>query len=602
MLQTIKLRTQPVRDFFKRGSGQNDTKTKKCEKAPAKIVKSFTIHPNTRTLELDRQHVLVIQHNRHDSIILEPSLNFTIQQCLYTIFLMQRILPRPRHRERPIPMYPRQPQLSRCKAAQRYSANFGDIFEGLARICVSRPGGQRVAVQAALVKPPGGPNVNLKLIITLCGDDLDHVKTVAYLGGIWQRCQRLRELYSPVMRRLGKPIPCASLVRFRQTEKEIQELIVSHMIERIKRRVMKWHNKLCSITQEFLGPTERKTAAADMIQQFVQKIHRYSQLLHKLFEPYKAISMPTALYQPIRLILSEFHRELGSFLRESFPWEAGHPDRRDLVDYSIFTLMDNVIIKTGYSSDGFLPSKYMRKLLEPIILAKRLIEATSDWRWRKAFAADALFKVVDVGQRKAGDETLRLKGTKQAKEMFRRILAKETPASILEKKNYNAKVGNVWSHVKWGLSPCKPPVKSITHQKLHPECELAERYCYLSTFDFRTVKSQEELERVEPTPYMSIAISKPPCRGCKAWFMAYNQRVRSSEEACIQRPRKLQPLYLAYANSSDLVDTTDYNWIAPKLEHGLDLRVKEWMGNQLRLQAINMAGLTWNLCVNMGSS
>ncbi|KAF3930206.1 hypothetical protein ABW20_dc0102608 [Dactylellina cionopaga] len=637
MLQVLRIRTRPFREFFTRRNSSDERRTStqllpQQQEKPTKpsttpssrrssVIKTITVHPNAKSLDIDKQHILVIQHNkREESISVPPSptVNFSIQECLYTIWLIEESLPKPMPREKPVPTY--YSILNRSGWFPRplvifYQPSFSEILETLAKICVYKPGGQSVAAQAAFVRPAGGPRVNQRLTITLCGNDLDERQTPAYLHEIWKTMLRLQELYPPALKRRGRDVPYNNYVPYRQAEKDMLGIIVTHTIERIKRRVMKWHNRFKGIAQQF-EEMERKSATLDIMKSFINVLTRFLRLLHGFFEPFKSIGIPIGLHPTITLILSEMYRDTMGCLREWYPWEACSSEVRDLTDYSLFTMMDNVVIQMEYSCDGFMFSKYIRKVLEPVILTKKLVEVSSEWRWKIALSADAVFRVVEVSERTVNEEMVNIRGSKHAREMLGRVLAKDvapsiatTTASTIISEKINAQedeFGKVWKHVKAGVPrPSSRDTRKAASRfhKLHPECELAERYCQLSTFDFSTIKSQDELDGVDYTPYESVAVSRPPCRGCKTWFMAYLQRVRSSEEAYIYQKqqqeqknynvRRNRPLYVAYTEKSlaEPVETTDYNWIAPRLESGLDARVKEWMGNQLRLQAVNMAGL-----------
>ncbi|KAF3917266.1 hypothetical protein AA313_de0203433 [Arthrobotrys entomopaga] len=656
MLQVLRIRTRPFRELFSRGPGgssggsnggtsrlndSNESKrsssilqekpTKPSNTAPSSrrtaSAKTITVNPNAKALQLDNQHILVIQHNkRSDNIDIPPvpTFNFSIQECLYTIWLIDQTLPKPMPIEKPVPTYYN--ILDRTGWLPRplvifYQPSFSEILETLAKMCVDRTGGQRVAAQAAFVKP-AGRSVKQRLIITLCGDNLEESRTSAYLHGIWKVILQLQELYPPLLKRAGKDVPYENYVPYRQAEKELLGIIVTHTIDRIKRRVMKWHNRFRGIAQQF-EEMDRKSATMDSMKSFINVLTRFLKLLYGFFEPFKSIGIPVGLYPTITLILSEMYRDIMACLREWYPWEACSPEVRDITDYSLFTLMDNLIIQMEYSCDGFMFSKYIRKILEPVIMTKKLVEVSSEWRWRTALAAEVVFRVVEASERAGEEESVELKGVKQAREMMMRVLTKDTNATTITTKSVASsdkttstttttptaatnngqddEFGKVWKYAKAGV--VRPGAggssrRTLRFHKLHPECELAERFCQLSTFDFTAVKSQAELEKVDPIPYESVAVSHPPCRGCKTWFMGYLQRVRSSEEKYLyqqqqQSPKKHRALFVAYTERSisEPVDTTDYNWIAPRLEPSLDGRVKEWMSNQLRLQAGNMAAL-----------
>ncbi|EPS36764.1 hypothetical protein H072_9623 [Dactylellina haptotyla CBS 200.50] len=648
MLQVFRVRTRPIRDIFTRRNSTDESPTKRSsilQEKPVRptfgsptsrrtsSVKTFTVHPSTKSLELDKQHILVIQHNKGDDDISIPptlSFNFTIQECLYTLWLIDQALPKPMPREKPVPAY--YSLLDRNGWSPRplcifYQPTFSEILETVAKLCVDRTGGQRVASQAAFTRPAGSPKQ--RLTITLCGDDLDEPRTDAYLQGIWKVMQQLQELYPPYLKRNGKDVPYPNYVAYRQAEKDMLGIIVTHTMDRIKRRVMKWHNRFRGIAHQF-EEMNRKSATLDIMKSFINVLTRFLKLLYGFFEPFKAIGIPPGLHPTITLILSEMYRDTMNCLREWYPWEACSPDVRDLTDYSLFTMMDNVVIQMDYSCDGFMFSKYVRKILEPVILTKKLAEVSSEWRWKSAMASEAVFKVVEASERAMDGESVDTKNLKQAREMIVRVLAKDphvttitttsvhvspdsspssSPTSTTPTTPTNGQedeFGKVWKYVKTGVRPQGSSGRWPSRfHKLHAECELAERFCHLSTFDFSTVKSQAELDSIDPIPYESVAVSHPPCRACKTWFMGYLQRVRSSEEKYLYEqqlqkqeqeqtaPKKNRSLYIAYTerSMSEPVDTTEYNWIAPRLEPGLDARVKEWLSNQLRLQAVNMAGL-----------
>ncbi|KAF3912712.1 hypothetical protein ABW21_db0207668 [Orbilia brochopaga] len=619
MLQVLRVRTRPFRDIFSRrdssdssGSSNDSTNVEKPTRPQlskaSSIVRTITLHSSTKSLDLDRRQIVVYSRDKRDDsalgLSLSSSANFTIQECLYTIFLIEQALPRPMPREKTVPTYysildregwfPRPPQTF-------YQPTFSEILETLAKLCVHRTGGQTVAAQIAFVKPVG--HARQRVVFTLCGDDLDARLTTDYLREIWNGCRRLQALYPPVAKRNGREVPYMNYAPYREAEKELLGTVVTHTIDRIKRRVMKWHNRFRGVAAQF-EQMEGRSATVDLMKSFMNVLTRFLRLLYGFFEPFRTIGIPGGLHPTITLILSEMYRDVLSCLREWYPWEACSPEVRDLADHSLFTVMDNAVVRMQYSCDGFIFSKYIRKVLEPVILVKKLVEVSSEWRWRTALSAEPVFRVVEASERSVKGQTVDLRGPKHVRDMVQRVLTKEMDiekkTGMFGKTAMDEDVGKVWKQVKGGLVRPSGARKPPKFHRLHPECELAERFCQLSTYDFRRVRSQSELDRVDYTPYESVAVSRPPCRACKTWFMAYLQRVRSSDESTFvmnsstrQKRRRHRPLYLAFTDRwmSEPIDATQYNWIGPKLELTLDARVKEWMTNQLRLQASNRAGL-----------